>query len=177
MKRRCEFIRGNGLKCKNAAAPEHAFCRTHAANEPDNSDSSDDDMEPQPKKANTSSAPSAPSAPPVKETAAVKVTCGTSMDDILKTITDRLQNLEIRMRTTITRKVKLTKEKKAKLLYYHEHKKLESIVVPIRETFRKLGYPEDAPVPWQVVKRRCDELFDAMGESDKRKYYEETANA
>ena len=159
MKRRCEFTKEGGLKCKNVAQPEKQFCRVHARIA-GNDDSSSDDEEPQPKKVNVGAA-------------RVHVDCVQGIDDILKTITERLQNLEVRMRDTLKRKVSVDREKKARQLFYHEHKRHTAVIKPLQDTFKNMGYPEDAPIPWQVVKRKCDMLYDMLSDKDKEKYLQE----
>jgi hypothetical protein len=165
MKRRCEFIKADGLKCKNSAVHDNAFCHTHCSkpeskSEAPEAESIELEFEPHAKRVNMSY------SNPIAD-----------VDDALRRVMDRLESLEIRMRSKASIKPKMTKEKKAKLLFYHEHKRLDSVVIPLREAFRKMGYPEDAPVPWQVIKRKCDEIFDAMPDNKKNQYHTEAEAA
>lgn len=197
MKRRCEFTKENGLKCKNTARPNKQFCYAHARDEcaspmmagPDGdcSESSDFEVEePPPKRASVVPPPklatpshSSQSQATRSQNIHVDATGGSCMDDVLKALTERLQHLELSMRSRMRmtpRKTTFDKVKKAKLLYYHEHKKNDDVVEPLRATFRHLGYPEDAPIPWQVVKRKCDAQFDALHASDKDRYFKEACD-
>lgn len=110
---------------------------------------------------------------------------GVNLDGLLKTrvVVDRLREekfaLQVRMKEIAAMERKLKNQASvmiaAKLLAYHDLKKLETILKDLTDRLSSVGlldYKKDGQpkLPWRLVKMYTDRMFDEMSEEEKAPY-------